>query len=191
MYQKISDFIFELGVLKKLPRTGSFIAGVKNPDSVAEHVFRASNVAFILAELEGANSERASFLVTIHDNAESRIGDLHKIAVRYIDKHAAEKNAFDEQIQNLPEKIQKKFVLARDEFETRETPEAKCAHDADLLELAFEAKELLEQGYTGMQEWLRSIKPALITVSAQKIFAQLEKMSAQDWWKGLKNLEDL
>ena len=185
--QGITNFIYELSVLKKLPRSGSFIAGIRNPDTVGEHVFRATQVAFLLAELEGGNGERASFLLSVHDNAETRIGDHHKIMSRYIPhKNEFESEAFYEQIAELPMPIQLKMQSAFEEFSAGKTTESICARDADLLELAFEAKEMTEQGYTGMNDWLENIKGSLKTESAQKIFAQMMDTSSNDWWKGLK-----
>ncbi len=183
----IADFIFELSVLKRLPRSGSFIAGVVNPDTVGEHVFRAAEIAFILAELEGANGEHAAFLTLIHDNGEARINDHHRIMNRYFDAGDAEARAFADQTTRLPEKIGSKFRAAFTEFEARETPEAKCAKDADLLELAFQSKEFLERGYAGKQAWLDAIEQDLATDSAKQIFVSLIKKSADDWWHGLKS----
>ena len=185
--KNISHFIHELSVLKKLPRSGSFIAGIRNPDTVGEHVFRAAQVAFLLAELEGGDGQRASFLVSLHDNAETRIGDHHKIMSRYIpNKKDFEAEAFYEQISELPMPIQLKMQSAFEEFSAKKTKESICAHDADLLELAFEAKEMVEQGYAGMQDWLDNIETSLSTASAQKIFAEMKVSSNNDWWKGLK-----
>ncbi len=182
----IADFIFELSVLKRLPRSGSFIAGVTNPDTVGEHVFRAAEVAFILAELEGANGERAAFLTLIHDNGETRVNDHHRIMNRYFDAGDAEARAFTDQTTRLPEKIGSKFRCAFAEFEARETIEAKCAKDADLLELAFQCKEFVERGYAGKQAWLDAIEQEFLTESAKEIFASLSKKSADDWWRGLR-----
>lgn len=185
--RSITNFIYELAVLKKLPRSGSFIAGIKNPDTVAEHVFRATQVAFLLAELEGGNGERASFLVSLHDNAETRIGDHHKIMSRYIpDKKDFEAEAFYDQISGLPMPIQVKMQGAFEEFYAKKTTESICAHDADLLELAFEANTMLQQGYAGMKDWLENIEKSLHTKSAQKIFEDMIHTSSNDWWKGLK-----
>lgn len=186
--ESLTHFIFELSVLKKLPRSGSFITGIKDPDSVAGHVFRATQIAFFLAELEGGRGERAAFLVSIHDNAEARIGDLHKIAQRYLDHFEAEKKAFFDQVQDLPSSILKKYQAAFEEFGKGKTIEAKCAKDADLLELAFQAKEHLEQGYLGKKNWLDNIESALGTGSAKKIFEEMKNISSNDWWKNLKKI---
>lgn len=188
MNTKIADFFFELSVLKKLPRSGSFIAGITQPDTVGEHVFRAAEIAFVLAEMQGGNGEHASFLALIHDNAEIRIGDHHRIMNRYIDTGDAEKHAFFDQSKCLPEKIGKKFRAAFEEFEKQETLEAQCAKDADLLELAFQSKEFLEQGYTGKQNWLHNINGNFHTNIAQKIFDEMIQKNSTDWWQGLKKV---
>ena len=187
--KSLINFIYELSVLKKLPRSGSFIAGIQNPDTVGAHVFRATQVAFLLAEMEGGNGERAAFLVSLHDNAECRIGDHHKIMNRYIpNKKDFEAQAFYDQISDLPTIIQTKMQSAWEEFEVGKTTEAKAAKDADLLELAFEANERLQNGYTGKQNWLDNIKGGLKTSSAQKIFAQMITTDSNEWWQGLKKL---
>lgn len=187
--QHITNFIYELSVLKKLPRSGSFLAGIKDPDTVGSHVFRAAQIAFILAELEGGNGERAAFLISLHDNAESRIGDHHKVMSRYIpNKKAIEAEAFYDQIANFPSSIQTKMQSAFEEFEAQKTIEAKTAKDADLLELAFEANEMLNQSYKGKQNWLDNISKALTTQSAKNIFLQMLKTDSNDWWQGLKKI---
>lgn len=182
----IADFIFELSVLKKLPRSGSFIAGVARPDTVGEHVFRAAEIAFVLAELEGGNGEHAAFLALIHDNGEARIGDHHRIMNHYFNAGDAEERAFYDQCKRLPSAIGKKVSDAFVEFEERKTIEAICAKDADLLELAFQSKEFLEQGYAGKQNWLDNIEKHLQADSAKQIFAEMKKKSANDWWQNLK-----
>jgi putative hydrolases of HD superfamily len=51
----VANFLFETGTLKNHKRTGWWIAGVKDPESVAEHSWRAALLASIIAELEGAD----------------------------------------------------------------------------------------------------------------------------------------
>lgn len=183
----LSQFCFELAMLKRLPRSGSFLAGIKNPDSIAEHVFRATHIAFLLAETEGANGEHAAWLSALHDNAEARIGDLNRVMQKYItNKKAIEYQAFCDQVQNLPEKIRIKYIAGFEEFEAAETLEAKCAKDADYLEMAFQARQHLEEGVGCMQDWLNNVEKVLKTKTAQEMFASLVQIHSYDWWKGLK-----
>jgi hypothetical protein len=44
-----TGFLYEIGLLKRYPRTGWALAGVRVAESVAEHSFRASVIAVIIA----------------------------------------------------------------------------------------------------------------------------------------------
>jgi len=52
----IAAFAFELGVLKRVRRAGWWHAGVRDPESVAEHTMRVAQLAAIIAAEEGAGS---------------------------------------------------------------------------------------------------------------------------------------
>jgi putative hydrolase of HD superfamily len=54
-YQDILNFISEAGLLKRTPRSGWFVAGIKNPESVAEHSFRCAVIGYCLAKMEDAD----------------------------------------------------------------------------------------------------------------------------------------
>jgi len=50
-------------------------------------------------------------LLLVHDNAESRIGDVDKIMLRYMpDKYEAEEVALKEQVADLPEEIGSRII---------------------------------------------------------------------------------
>lgn len=74
------------------------------------------------------------------------------------------------------------------EFEERKTREAVCAKDADYLEQAVTAREYVEQGYRGCQDWINNVKKALKTKTAKKWIEEIEKADPNGWWKGLKKL---
>lgn len=186
--QNIVNYFFEINNLKRIKRSGSWIAGINNPDTIAEHAFRTAQIGYILAELENADSSKVLLMCLFHDNAEVRIGDHHKIMARYIDTKKAEELATKEQLNNLPQKIADKLQNAADEFNKRKTIESIIAKDADLLELAMQAKEYLELGYQGKQNWLDNIKAAIQTKTGKKMFEAIEKGSMCDWWQGLKKL---
>jgi putative hydrolase of HD superfamily len=168
--KKIVNYFFEINNLKRIKRSGSWIAGINNPDTIAEHAFRTAQIGYVLAELEKADSNRTLLMCLFHDNAEVRIGDHHKIMARYMDTKKAEKLAIKDQLKNLPTKIADKLAKIANEFNKKETKEAIIAKDADLLELAMQAKEYLEIGYQGKQNWLDNIKVAIQTKSGKKMF---------------------
>lgn len=185
--KELSKFLFEIGQMRRVKHCGWQLAGVKNPDSIAEHSHRAAQIAFILAKMEGADPYKTSFMVLIHDNGEARINDVHRVASSYINADKGEMKAAKDQFKRLPDNIEEDFKNSFEEFEKRETLEAKCAKDADYLEQALTAKEYIDIGYKGCMDWIINIKKALITNSAKELLEEVEKMDRNDWWKGLKN----
>lgn len=186
--KNVVNFIFELNMLKRESHSGWKLAGVKEPDSVAEHTLRAAQVGYILAVMEGADPEKVSAMIMIHDNPETRISDQHKVGARYIYTGKAEFQIIDEQTDLLDEKIKEKWVGYFNEFEERNTKEGIVAKDADWLEQAFQAKEYVDQGYKSAENWIDNIEKALETKSAKKILDEMRKTPFTEWWKDLKKM---
>ncbi len=83
--QNLINFIFELGQLKRIHHEGWKLAGVDTPDTVAEHALRAAQIGFILAKMEGyENPYEVCTMLVFHDIGEARVGDIHKVANRYV-----------------------------------------------------------------------------------------------------------
>lgn len=179
------NFFFELGLLKKIEHCGVKFAGVKNPDTLAEHTCRAAQIGFALALQEGANPERVSAMCLMHDIGEIRIGDTHKIASRYLETFKAEHKAVMEQTEPLPEALKKHIRALWNEFHSQKTLDAKVARDADLLETMLQAKEYLDLGYKGAQRWLANGSKMLKTAAAKKWYRALANTEFTDWWKNL------
>src|SRR5262245_50965817 len=85
------DLFAEAGLLKHVKRSGLWVAGIKDPESVAEHCFRAAIIAHYIAHAEGADPYRTVMMALYNDIHESRINDLHKMGHYYIDFKQAER----------------------------------------------------------------------------------------------------
>ncbi len=184
----IAKFVFEAGTLKRTKRAWLKAEGVPNPESVADHNFRVILLGYIMAKLEGADSGRVMEMCTFHELPETRIGDLDKIAQAYFNKDKIEVDIFNQQVSAFPEKMRKPLSDMFGEMSERKTKEAVIARDADVLELLFQAKEYADSGYHGCLYWLDRNNGLLKTETAKKLFSELMKMNATDWWKGLENL---
>src|SRR5258708_32840707 len=73
-----------MDALKRSKRTGWWIAGIKDPETIAEHSWRTAVIGAVLATMEGADPAKAALLATFHDTQETRIGDIPWIGRRYI-----------------------------------------------------------------------------------------------------------
>jgi putative hydrolase of HD superfamily len=184
----VANFIFEVGTLKRTHRAWLKHEGVSNPESVAEHLYRNAIVGYILAKMEGVDAEKVLKMCIFHDVPEVRIGDLDKLAQRYIDKDEAEMQALKDQLEQLPIDMKNEILSLIQEMSERRTKEAIVARDADVLELLFQAKEYADIGHTGCLYWLERNSKLLKTESAKKLFQALTKINFTSWWKGLENL---
>lgn len=80
-----AGFLLEMGMLKRAKRSGWWIAGVKDPETIAEHSFRTALIGSVLAMMEGADPARTALLGLWHDTQETRVGDIPHIGRRYLD----------------------------------------------------------------------------------------------------------
>jgi len=185
----IAKFLYEMGQLKRVKRSGWWIAGVKDPESVAEHLFRTVVIAYILAQLEGVNQEKVVTMALFHDISEARTNDAHRIVRRYADWENVDKKTINEQSKRLPDGMAKQMITLFEEFEEEVSLEAKVVRDADLLECIVQAREYQALGYTDVVDWIFNAQGALKTESAKKIASECLKTEPKEWWQGLKKIE--
>jgi putative hydrolases of HD superfamily len=176
----VTGFLYEIGLLKRYPRTGWLLAGVPAPESVAEHSFRASVTASVIAVMEGADPQRAAFLALWHDSQETRTTDLPHLTKRYVTA-AANEQVTGDQVRLLPPAIASMIRDAVAEYEAAETLEARCAHDADKLECLLQAREYEDQGHRNVQPWIDSSLASLHTPSAKQLAGEALAQSSLDW----------
>jgi len=190
----IVKLFFELGHLRRVQHIGFKLAGIKEPDSVAEHTTRVSQIGYVLAKMEKADANKVTVMCLFHELGEARVNDSHRVELRYrnyLDLKKSEIKAYKEQVRILPSKIKKELSDLIDEFEERKTLEAKCAKDADYLDQALTAKEYIDIGYKACKDWIKNIKKALKTKTAKEFLRVIEITDRNDWWEDLKRLNEV
>ncbi|PXY26827.1 HAD family hydrolase [Prauserella sp. PE36] len=176
----IATFGYELGVLKRIRRAGWWHAGVRDPESVAEHTMRVSQLAALLAAEEGADPARAAYLALWHDTQETRTGDLPHTARPYLDKPDP-RRITEDQTTPLPGTARASVRDAVAEYEQAATPEARCARDADRLEMLLQALEYRAAGVEGVGEWIDSATGRLTTAIARRVAEAALRTSPLAW----------
>jgi putative hydrolases of HD superfamily len=176
----LAAFGYELGILKRMRRAGWWHAGVRDPESVAEHSMRAAHLAALIAAEEGADPVRASFLALWHDTQETRTGDLPHTVKGYLTKPQPRQITAD-QTAKLPERSRDLVRAAVDEYESRDTPEARCAADADKLEMLLQAVEYRDIGVTRVDGWIDSARAGLTTDTARRVADAAVTLSPLAW----------
>jgi len=182
----LAKLIYEAGQLKRVARTGWWAAGIKFPESVAEHSWRAAVIGYFLGKKAGVNAERVAIMCLFHDLPEARVNDTHKIQQRYFDPRPAEEKAFEEQTETLPKEVKDDLRMLVKECEEKIGEEGMLAKDADMLECAFQAREYELDGFQATGEWTDRIGKLLRTKEGKELFREMLKTSPSEWWHGLK-----
>ena len=148
--ERLTRFLKLAGRLKKAPRRGWVInVGVANPESVADHTFRMVLLAMLLGDLRGLDTEKMMRLALIHDLGESLTGDITPLDSDRIETKEKEENTAIEKIfSNLPSKLKEKYLQLWGELKSGLSIEAKLISEMDKLEMALQASEYMEEGYS-------------------------------------------
>jgi putative hydrolase of HD superfamily len=161
------NFFHQAGKLKEIPRRGWLINDIKNPESIADHTFRASLMAWVLGSKKKLNIERILKIALIHDLCEVYAGDttpydsllprsskkrkeLMKTWPRISDKekkrlsdlkHKREKIALEKIVKNLPNELKSEIKHLWLDYEYGRTKESRFFKQIDRLENFLQAME--------------------------------------------------
>lgn len=178
MMKNLVNFLFEVGMLKKTPRSGYQFLG-SGSESVAEHSFRTAIIGYILSLQEaGADSMKTVLMCLFHDLHEARTGDHNYVNKRYV--HVEEEKAAGDMARNLP--FGDTLVSLAKEFMDSHSVEACIARDADQLELILALKEQLDLGNPYARDWLRYALQRLQTQSAMNLAEEIMQTDSAEWW---------
>lgn len=179
--REIIPFLHEAGHLKRSARQGWWIAGVQNPESVAEHSFRTALIGYVIASLEGGNAERVATLCLFHDLPETRQGDIPSTGKRYVSM-VPDTDVIRDQTAQLPDDLAERIYALIGEFEDQTTLEARCAKDADKLECLLQAREYQAQGYADAQPWIDTMVDAMKTPTGKALAGAALEVAPSAWW---------
>jgi putative hydrolase of HD superfamily len=178
MDENIANFLFEARFLKHIPRSGFAFLGA-GKESVAEHSFSTSIVAYVMASLSpDINPLKLITMCLMHDLPEARTGDLNSVQKCY--DHADETAGIQDMVRDLVfgESI---FALLQ-EFNEGISLEARLARDADQIALILELKYLSDKGFDKAQAWIPPVMDRLKTSDGKRIAEQILKANCDSWW---------
>ncbi|MDR2349486.1 MAG: HD domain-containing protein [Deltaproteobacteria bacterium] len=180
--KRITDFIFEGLFLKKTPRSGFAFLG-RGRESVAEHSFGATFIAYVLGQLarlggKEVDLEKLLTLTLFHDLAEARTGDLNYVNKRYLVNR--EDLATNDALDSLP--FRDALLSLREEWIENKTLEARLSRDADQLDMLVELKKHEAEGSPSAGEWIEYCRLRLKTDVGLKVLESILESRPDDWW---------
>ncbi|TFG37509.1 MAG: HD domain-containing protein [Syntrophobacterales bacterium] len=176
--KEIANFLFEVGMLQKTPRTGFQFLGSGN-ESVAEHILRTIFIGYALCKLEDdVDESRVIKLCLFHDLPEARTGDMNYVSKKYVDVDE------EKAVRDLTETLffGADIESAISEFNEKKTKESLMAHDADQLSLILQLKEYGDLGNKYSKEWIEFAIKRLLTEGAKKLAEAIIQTDSSEWW---------
>lgn len=176
--KEIANFLFEVKMLKSIPRSGYHFLGI-GKESVAEHAYSATFIAYVMSHMEpDIDALKLISMCLVHDLPESRTGDLNYVQKKYV--VADEDKALTDATRHVP--FGHCVVDLIREFNRGESTEARLAHDADQLSFILELKSLSDLGYTPPHKWLKIILKRVKTKTGKKLAKQIMRTQWDAWW---------
>ncbi|WP_319470855.1 HD domain-containing protein [uncultured Pseudodesulfovibrio sp.] len=174
---RLSDFLFECGMLRKTPRTGYQFLGTGS-ENVAEHSFRTAVVGHILALMADADVARTTYMCLFHDLHEARTGDFNYVNRIYNKsertqalEHACSGTGLEEDILGYWQELEETASL-----------EAKLAQDADQIDFILNLKEEFDLGNKYAGEWMETAVQRVRTEWGRELAETIAKTDHKDWW---------
>lgn len=174
------DLLLELQTLDRVPRSGYFLRGISDCESVSEHTFQLAALVWFLASEEPAvDRARAVELALLHDLAELRIGDLPRTATAYLPsevKHAAERRA----AADILAPATSEALALYGEYEAKESAEARFVRACDKLQLMIKVTVYEGWGHHGLAEFWENPAnfPHSEFAAIERLFNQLRERAS-------------
>jgi putative hydrolase of HD superfamily len=176
--KQLINFLFEVGMLKKTPRTGYQFLG-SGRESVAEHSFRTAVIGYLLSQQEpDADAYKITLMCLFHDFHEARTGDHNYVNKKYVS--VDEDKAVQDLSKDLP--FGDDIISLAREFNEGDSLEARISRDADQLDLILELKEQQDLGNRSAKDWLGYTLKRLQTEGAKRLAEEAMNTTYTDWW---------
>lgn len=177
--ENVVNLLNEVGMLAHIPRSGFAFLG-SGKQSVAEHSFRTTLIAYALARLldEPVDHHKLMMMCLFHDFPEARIGDLNYVQKKYVTPDLPKALADLASGSILGPEI----VAWIQEYEQGSTLEAQLAHDADQLELLLVLKSEEELGNPRTKDWIEKAIQRLKTAIGKQVAEAICNTSSDAWW---------
>lgn len=176
------QFLYEMGSIRYINRSWRRFLN-PNVANLAEHHFRIFWIAMVIAAKEGGvDTGKMAKMVMVHDIAESRAGDVDYLSRQYVERN--QELGIQDMLGDTG--LQKDFLEIWEEYEERQSMEAKIIKDADNLDIDLELKEQEAMGNAAIRNSknagrVEKVRPKLYTETARQMFDEIQKSNPHDW----------
>lgn len=178
------NFLQELSKMRKIPRRGLVLIGMKNPASIMDHSFRTAIMTWILGRGRKINLERAIKMALIHDLCEVYAGDITPYDYNSLPKNKKEwPKLFDSWPRFSQSKKIKNFLKKHKKEEAglkKITSKLPASLKKEIMGLWYD----YEKGSTKEARFVRQINRLETLLQAVEYSREVKKRPYHSWWVG-------
>ena len=171
----VLQMYFKINHLKQLYRQGWLrYIDKEKCESVADHIFGVAILVILINDIYSLDLdlEKIVIMSLIHEMGEIKNGDITPLdGISKEEKHAMEKKGVIELFKDFPEA--EKYIAIWEEFEKRETREARIVFQAEKLEMALQAKIYEFQYGKDLSEFQKYVEDILTDDFLKDILSQI------------------
>lgn len=182
------EFLFEMGQIRYIQRLWRRFL-TPEFENLAEHTFRVAWIALMVGKHEGADLGKVAKMALVHDITESRIGDVDEVSRVYVERK--EEMAIKEMLKGT--EIEAEFLGLWEEYEKRESLEAKVVKDSDNIDIDMELQEQASRGNDLRKVLPRDIiaNTKMYTQTGKKLIKDVQKADPHAWHINAKNRRNI
>lgn len=187
--ENIINFLIEIGKLKKMPRSGWILRGLKNPETIAAHTFRMAFMAWLLGQQKKLNVNKILKISLIHDICEVYAGDTTPYHL-LLPKDKKEWKKITQKWPRFSKKEKEKFFHNKYNKEYRALK--KLISKLPLV-IKKEIRNLwfdYERGLTAEGRFVRQIDRVENLLQALEYWQKEKKFAIEPWWVQIEELID-
>ncbi|KAG1057059.1 hypothetical protein G6F46_003866 [Rhizopus delemar] len=177
----VIKFLHVIENLKRTKRTGWLDNGIKQAESISDHMHRMGIMAMLVSD-PSINREKCIKMAIVHDLAEAVVGDITPHAgVSKEEKFTLEKNAMNSFIKTLGDtEMIKEIASLWHEYEDAKTSEALFVKDLDKFEMIVQAVEYEKSDKKKLQGFFDSTKDKfqhpVVKAWAEELYKEREEI---------------
>ena len=176
LLKDIERFIVESQKLKDEHRRGwKLKAGIKSPESVADHTYGVAMLSMLLADKMGLDAEKCIKMALLHDLSEVITGDL--MPGENNNKREEDNIAMRRLLKLLPDKLARQYLAIWNDFRLNKSKEALLVHELDKLEMVIQAYRYKGQG-TKKELLTRFADSARAKISDKQVRTMFDEFAA-------------
>ena len=193
-------FLLEIGKLKTMPRTGWVLRNVKNPETIAEHIFLLTIASWILGQKKRLNLEKLIKMSLVYEICEVYAGDTtpydgivpnnnakktlerwprflqKEKEKRFFKDYEKEREALKKIISELPISLKKEIFEFWDDCKKRQMPEGKFVNQVYWLVTYLQALQYFKQNRKfPILAWYEQMREFIDDQTLLELMEEMEK----------------